>query len=1227
MSCILPGNRRVSHRWLFAALLMLANFFGPDRSWAQSSSIPLGTAASFGLLSGGALTVSASAPGVHVLGVVGATSGFSGALAADSGAYWPGGAPSSVTTTALADLAEARAICTALPAQQPLENLTTQTLTAGTYALSGNVTMATDARLQLTGDSTSRFVFNISGGLTINPGAMVVLDGIRPGQVFWNVTGALTAAGPTSLAGIVLGGGSVTLNGVWAGYGAVLTSGNINLTTLSLDGELAPAYFYIPSQLAWRSPTNHIPAPPPPCTSLVVNGNCEVIVPVLGNNVPTRLGNVGSRANNIASEVAFWQNPNEESPDYFRPGGIAILGVPGNTMNNFAANPGAPARSGAAYLGVYSQPAVVGVVARREYVWQTLANSLVAGRRYYAEFYALRAPDMHRSMQALGLAIRPATVTDPYERIGPVGANLTPSILGNGAIPVAASVHDAAFNSTTVWSRTAGVYLAQGGERHLIVGNFATDANAGFVVENTTANRPGAYYYLDDINLFAFPLPTATATFCPTSFTLGLDCLLPASSGATYAWSGPGLNATGPTVAVTPTVATTYTLTTTVFNPTGGGQTVDVRTITVTPPTVLNGTLTGGQSFPVGNYVIPDNGSVVFTNGTYTFAPGSVVRTSLKEITVGSGATLIAQATTFAPACDGVMWNGIKVTSTAGGLCLGRAGDNLTSALPATAGYGQQNPVSEIRHAVTAITWDAPTTVPVRLLHTRILHCLTGLNTLTGATSAAVHAQSAFMNNQFDSQSNQFQTPETDNYTHVALNLGGWNYQNIAIAGNRFQRCMVGILLRNRTTSSVVTIAGQNEFVALMVGIHASDAGAALTVNGNRFSYGYPYPTASPISAALMSRFATRWPGVNTSVAGRITGVYMPGSQGNVTGQLTVQDNEFRQGMVPNSFPTTWAFPQRGAIINVLSGPYVVLNNTFEGVETALSVGLRFAGNATSKMASNRFINNSRNLVFVNSGGSPLTATPVFWPQCNTFRRTVNSGAASNAIRVETGATVVFDNWEKRTTPVLPNFPTGQQWVEVMKNRFDDQTGTNQRMRYLSNGGTTTIRYTAYSAQDPMVLYSINLRTELASTTRQSSFNVTLPGTLTAAVYNQDQSCQVADGLDDGFNLPRPVAPVDSASVPPPITTTIAALGVLSPNPATADVTLAVQLPDAPTRAELLVRDMLTGRTVLRLPISANAKHITFSVAALRNGVYTCSVVTDNAVLGTRRLLVNHEGR
>lgn len=229
----------------------------PGRAWAQSGPIPLGGAAQFGLLAHDALLASDS---VLVIGAAGAVS-VAPTIRATAGVFYR--PTSAAVTTALADLAQAKATCAArVPATSINDTLSGQVLAPGTYTIAGNALLRRGTPLRLSGDSSSVYVFNISGELralsqaTVNPGDVL------PANIYWNVTGIVRLADFSGLHGIVLGGDSIIKTGIKGGPLALLTTG----TAVRADGmhpSIGDNQFQSPATLAtWVSgPRPCLPAP------------------------------------------------------------------------------------------------------------------------------------------------------------------------------------------------------------------------------------------------------------------------------------------------------------------------------------------------------------------------------------------------------------------------------------------------------------------------------------------------------------------------------------------------------------------------------------------------------------------------------------------------------------------------------------------------------------------------------------------------------------------------------------------------------------------------------------------------------------------------------------------------------------------------------------------------------------------------------------------------------
>jgi hypothetical protein len=170
-------------------LLWLA-MFSPQRGQAQappaippSIQVPLGAAASYGLLSGSTIQVNGSA---HALGKAGAASSIAPGITASQGVFAQAG---NTVGTALADLQTAKNYCAAQSASAISSTLAGQTLGAGVYSIAGNATLGSAGRLTIVGDTATVVVINVTGSLTFATHSGVMLQGVLPYHLFWNVGG------------------------------------------------------------------------------------------------------------------------------------------------------------------------------------------------------------------------------------------------------------------------------------------------------------------------------------------------------------------------------------------------------------------------------------------------------------------------------------------------------------------------------------------------------------------------------------------------------------------------------------------------------------------------------------------------------------------------------------------------------------------------------------------------------------------------------------------------------------------------------------------------------------------------------------------------------------------------------------------------------------------------------------------------------------------------------
>ncbi len=496
-------------------------------AWAQSISVPLGTAAGFGLLSGG--TLSTDSTGVYVIGKAGAAGTTSGTITATGGllrASVPAMAPT--ITLALQDLAAARAYCTALPAQPLSAPLAGQTLQPGAYTIAGGAMLGVRQTLTLTGDTSARYVFNITGGLHLDSGAFVLSGQVTARQIYWNVTGAVTLAPEVLLPGIVLGNDVITKTGDQFGTVALLTTGNA-LSIVGLDPVAGNNQFAAPTSQPPACLTPPLPTGPNIAPNFSFEDACRC---------PTGISNMPVSN----SDVLSWYTAIETTPDYFR----SCPNSGNDPLSNVMGHQ--PPRNGG--LGM------VGVIANREYV-QVGLLPLPPNRPYYAECFWSLAESSQSATSVLGLYLgsrRGDPVNSPRDLVYRENGQLVvPQVESPVTVPLL-NTDDA------IWTPVGGFLTTpaanQPAWRYLTLGVFRIpDPNPGPNRNRFPSNIPGArntrpYYYLDDVTLWALPLaPLPVTVECAgTPFVLGWATppALPTTltGRVTYEWTGPGIGGT-----------------------------------------------------------------------------------------------------------------------------------------------------------------------------------------------------------------------------------------------------------------------------------------------------------------------------------------------------------------------------------------------------------------------------------------------------------------------------------------------------------------------------------------------------------------------------------------------------------------------------------------------------------------------------------------------------------
>lgn len=198
----------------------------------------------------------------------------------------------------------------------------------------------------------------------------------------------------------------------------------------------------------------------------------------------------------VMTAVDAWWQPTAGSSDYFNPCGGRDCQVPRNKMGFQEAH------SGEAYCGIYCSQEHY-----REYLQTELRRPLIVGKRYRVSFWVSLADKSPHAVATLGALFSVARLEDTtwdvlmerevtdylYQRTQSIAVYLEPQVVNHA---------DSVLSDTKEWVEVSGEYVANGGERFLTIGNFASFNRSNVrQTNNPNAVLQGAYYYVDDVSV------------------------------------------------------------------------------------------------------------------------------------------------------------------------------------------------------------------------------------------------------------------------------------------------------------------------------------------------------------------------------------------------------------------------------------------------------------------------------------------------------------------------------------------------------------------------------------------------------------------------------------------------------------------------------------------------------------------------------------------------------
>lgn len=197
------------------------------------------------------------------------------------------------------------------------------------------------------------------------------------------------------------------------------------------------------------------------------------------------------------SIVDGWFQPTGGSADYFNRCSNNSCGVPRNKMGFQEAH------SGHGYCGIYCNKTEY-----REYLQTELKQPLRQGCTYLLTFYVSLSEYSTCAIATIGGLLTPYRVEDTartmliHKEVRDLGGGMKQAISDN-FIPQIQNNRDNPLTDWRRWQKISGTFVAEGGERFLTIGNFATAAKSNIVVpDSLTMELTGAYYYIDDVSLY-----------------------------------------------------------------------------------------------------------------------------------------------------------------------------------------------------------------------------------------------------------------------------------------------------------------------------------------------------------------------------------------------------------------------------------------------------------------------------------------------------------------------------------------------------------------------------------------------------------------------------------------------------------------------------------------------------------------------------------------------------
>lgn len=177
-----------------------------------------------------------------------------------------------------------------------------------------------------------------------------------------------------------------------------------------------------------------------------------------------------------------WYSPTNGSPDYFNAcSPNPSYSTPTNLFGEQQPN------LGNGYIGL--GPYYSGSSNYREYIQSELSDTLIAGKTYCIQFFtSLAGKQSKYANNNIGLVLSELPIT----AIGNLGPLIDfPTSLNSNII----------IDDSINWIQLSGIYIANGSEKYITIGNFYSNQNTDAILIDSTITADISYYYIDDVSV------------------------------------------------------------------------------------------------------------------------------------------------------------------------------------------------------------------------------------------------------------------------------------------------------------------------------------------------------------------------------------------------------------------------------------------------------------------------------------------------------------------------------------------------------------------------------------------------------------------------------------------------------------------------------------------------------------------------------------------------------